>query len=69
MWRTRINMGVDYTIVSKPAYVNFECPHCHEEAEVIFTSVDFNTSYWGDGGRVECPHCYKEVELGDYEYD
>lgn len=60
---------VYYTIVSKPEYVQFECPHCKEEVEVNFTEVNFNSTYWGDGGWVECPMCNEEVELGDYDYD
>mgnify|MGYP005952813765 CR=1 FL=1 len=63
-------MGVDYTILSKPSSIKFDCPHCGEEdIEVNFSEVDFNTDYWGDGAVVTCPHCEKEVELGDYEYD
>ena len=48
-------MGTDYIIVSKPAYIYFDCPHCHEED--------------GDGAWVDCPNCGKEVELDEYEYD
>lgn len=62
-------MGVDYTIISKPAYVHFTCPHCHEDAEVPFDKVDYKTDYWGDGAWVDCPWCEKEVELDNYEYD
>jgi endogenous inhibitor of DNA gyrase (YacG/DUF329 family) len=60
---------VYYTIVSKPDYIYFECPHCKEEVEVNFSEVNFNSNYWGDGAWVECPMCNKEVELGDYDYD
>lgn len=62
-------MSVDYTIVSKPAYVQFECPYCHEDIEVAFENVDYKTDYWGDGAWVDCPYCEKEVELDNYEYD
>ena len=41
--------GVNYTIISRPSYITFECPFCHEEVEVNFDEVDFNTDYWGDG--------------------
>lgn len=62
-------MGVDYTIVSKPAYVRFECPHCHEDVEVAFNEVDYNTDCWSDGAWVDCPCCGEEVELDSWEYD
>lgn len=63
-------MSVNYTIISAPKYIKFDCPNCHEEdVEVDFDDVDFNTDYWGDGAWVHCPECGKDVELGDYEYD
>ena len=62
-------MGINYTIVSKPVYITFECPHCKEDVEVDFSEVDFNTDYWGDGAVCDCPKCGKEVELDGYEYD
>nr|DAI04418.1 MAG TPA: cysteine-rich protein [Caudoviricetes sp.]DAK36862.1 MAG TPA: cysteine-rich protein [Caudoviricetes sp.] len=42
-----MNNGVSYTIISRPSYITFECPFCHEEVEVSFEEVDFNTDYWG----------------------
>ena len=60
---------VDYTILSMPAFVSFECPHCHEDVEVSFEEVDYETGYWEDGGFVNCPECGEEVALGDFEYD
>lgn len=62
-------MCVDYTIVSKPSKILFECPHCREYVDVDFEDVDYKTDYWGDGAWCTCPECDKEVELGDYEYD
>lgn len=64
-----MNNGVNYTIISRPSYITFECPFCHEEVEVNFDEVDFNTDYWGDGAWCDCPECGEEVELDDYEYD
>ena len=55
--------------MSRPSYITFECPFCHEEVEVNFEEVDFNTYYWGDGAWCDCPECGEEVELDDYEYD
>lgn len=64
-----MNNGANYTIISKPSYITFECPFCHEEVEVNFDEVDFNTDYWGDGAWCDCPECGEEVELDDCEYD
>jgi hypothetical protein len=36
-----MNNGVNYTIVSVPSYITFECPFCHEEVEVDYNDVDF----------------------------
>lgn len=54
------NNPIDYTIVSKPAFINFICP---------LSDVDFKTDYWSDGAHCNCPLCDKEVELGYYDYD
>ena len=62
-------MSVDYIIISKPSYIKFECPHCHEDVEVDFEHIDFKTDYWSDGAWVDCPDCGKEVELDDWEYE
>lgn len=61
--------AVDYTIVSKPSYIQFECPHCKKEIEIPFNEVFFNTDYWGDGGWTFCSECGEEVELDNYDYD
>lgn len=63
------NNPIDYTIVSKPAFVNFMCPHCFNIVEIPFSDVDFKTDYWSDGAYCNCPLCDKEVELGYYGYD
>lgn len=63
-------MSTNYTIISAPKYIRFDCPNCHEEdVEVDFDDVDFNTDYWGDGAWTHCPECGSDVKLGDYEYD
>ena len=41
-----MNNGVNYTIISRPSYITFECPFCHEEVEVNFEEFDFKTDYW-----------------------
>ena len=58
-------MSTNYTIVSVPKYIIFDCPHCHEEN----VEVDFKDDYWYSGSFVDCPECGEEIELGDYEYD
>lgn len=61
--------GVDYKIISKPVYVQFECPHCEETVKVPYDEVDYNTDYPGDGAKATCPECDKEVDLDYYEYE
>ena len=41
------NNPIDYTIVSKPAFVNFICPHCFNDVEVSFSDVDFKNGLLG----------------------
>lgn len=43
------NDPINYTIVSKPAFVNFICPLCFNDVEIPFSDVDFKTGYWSDG--------------------
>ena len=62
-------MATNYIIVSKPDYITFTCPHCHDEVEIPFLDVDYKTDCWGDGAWCDCPSCEKEVELDEYEYD
>ena len=62
-------MATNYIIVSKPDYIAFTCPHCHDEVETPFSDVDYKTDCWGDGAWCDCPSCEKEVELDEYEYD
>ena len=64
-----MNKEVSYTIVSKPDYIIFDCPHCNERVEVPFDGVDYNTDCWCDGAWTDCPECGEEVALGDWEYD
>lgn len=64
-----MNNCVNYIIISKPSYIIFECPFCHEEVEVDFNNVDFKTDCWRDGAWCDCLECGKEVELDDYGYD
>lgn len=64
------NSPTDFRIVSKPAYIEFECPHCHEQVTIIWDDLPFVPEYWGDDWHeVGCPECEKPVKLGDYEYD
>ena len=56
----------DYTIISAPKYIKFECPHCKEEVEIDVKDLDFEV--W-EGGFIDCPECEKEVELRDWQYD
>jgi uncharacterized Zn finger protein len=59
----------DFTIVSKPAWITFDCPHCGCKTEVPWRLVN-EPEYWGDDwGEVECTVCGEWVQLGEYDYD
>lgn len=58
----------DFTIISKPAYISFECPHCRRPAEIQWRDLCVPEYWVDDWGAVLCPYCEKEVELGDYDY-
>lgn len=58
-------MSTNYTIVSVPKYIIFDCPLCHEERLVI----EFDDRFLCSGQLIDCPECGEEIELGDYEYD
>ena len=59
----------DFTIISTPVKIVFDCPHCDLPVEISWNNL-YVPEYWGDDwGEVECPECGKTVELGDYDYD
>lgn len=59
----------DFVIVSKPAYIQFECPYCEMTVDIQWSSL-CPPAYWGDNwDDVECPNCGKTVKLGEYDYD
>ena len=59
----------DFTIISAPVKITFDCPHCCLPVEISCKNL-YVPEYWGDDwGEVECPECGKMVELGDYDYD
>ena len=59
----------DFHINVKPISINFECPHCGWDAEILWNDL-YVPEYWGDDwGAVLCPYCENDVELGDYDYD
>lgn len=60
---------VDFTIVSKPDYISFECPHCKNDIRIEWDDVDEPESWADPWGCVECSECGKTVELGEYDYD
>lgn len=62
-------MTVDFTIVSKPDHITFECPHCGCEAEIPFKDVDVPESWSDRWPEVICPTCDEPVQLGDWEYE
>jgi endogenous inhibitor of DNA gyrase (YacG/DUF329 family) len=60
----------DFTIVSAPVKIVFDCPHCNSTGVEISWKNLYVPEYWGDDwGEVMCPECGEMVELGDYDYD
>lgn len=59
----------DFTIVSRPDHIRFECPYCQEDVEVDWNDVDVPEAWSDDFGSVECPNCNLDVKLEDWDYD
>ena len=59
----------DFRIVSAQVKITFECPHCGEEIEIMWSDVDCPESWFDIWPAVDCPECGKSVELGEWEYD
>ena len=63
------NISVNFTIISEPIRIDFNCPYCKEEVQIEWDNLN-PPDYWGDKWeKVECSWCNKLIELGDYEYD
>ncbi len=59
----------DFKIISKPAYIEFDCPHCGNKNNYSWSAVNPAT-HWGDKWpNIICQECGELVGLGDYEYD
>ena len=59
----------DFTIVSRPVSIRFQCPFCESEEEIPWEEVK-HPDYWGDEwDDIECPSCGKMVSLGEWIYD
>ena len=59
----------DFTIVQRPDYITFTCPHCGYDQRLSWDEV-IEPEYWGDEwGTVNCPECDEEIELGEYDMD
>ena len=61
--------GVEFSIISAPIAIRFNCPYCGIEVQLKWNEVDA-PHYWGDTWPpVKCPECKKSVELDTWEYD
>jgi predicted RNA-binding Zn-ribbon protein involved in translation (DUF1610 family) len=62
-------MKADFTIVTKPNYIKFDCPKCGEEVKIWWKDV-CEPDYWGDSwGSYPCSECGEEIELDYYELE
>lgn len=59
----------DFTIVSKPVSIHFECPFCEQDIEIPWQKIDAPASWADEWPEVLCPECGKPVVLGDWTYD
>ena len=59
----------DFTIISKPVAIGFECPHCEMEVEIPWRDADAPECWCDTWGDVTCPYCGELVKLGDWIYD
>ena len=59
----------DFTILSKPVAISFECPFCESEVEIPWNKIEVPDSWCDDWGDIECPSCGKMVSLGEWTYD
>lgn len=60
-------------VITEPAWVKFDCPHCKSEVEMDydeFLSLMIE-DYLGDweGETLWCPYCYEEIEVEDVDWD
>lgn len=59
----------DFTIVSAPSHITFDCPHCGSKVQIPWRDL-LPPECWSDAwDDVTCPECLEEVELGEYDYD
>lgn len=61
----------DFTIVTAPIYVTWECPYCGKEFEddyKEFSTISDNPGHWS-GEKVECPNCKREIIIDDVDWD
>ena len=59
----------DFTILSKPVAICFECPFCESEVEIPWSKIEVPDSWCEDWGDIGCPYCGKMVSLGEWTYD
>ena len=59
----------DFTILSKPVAIRFECPFCESEVEIQWNKIKVPDSWCDDWDDIECPSCGKMVSLGEWTYD
>ena len=64
-------MKIDLQVVSRPVTVEFECPHCMNDAQIDYS--DFNDligePYDWKYSKVDCPECGKSLEIDDVDWD
>lgn len=59
----------DFTIVSAPVCIRFECPFCEADVEIPWKKVDVPDSWSDEWPDATCPECGASVSLGEWVYD
>lgn len=54
----------DFTIVSKPVAIRFECPFCEEDVELSWAKITPPWSWTDEWDDAKCPFCGEIVSLG-----
>ena len=65
-----MNGDVEFTIVSQPSAIMFDCPYCgEEEVEIPWYRVNVPELWTDKWEPIKCPVCKHEIQLGNWKYD
>ena len=62
----------DITIIKRPTYVAFECPHCGADIEMDydeFESMMINEAPYWEQEEFCCPECGEDIVVNGVDWD